>query len=137
MTRRGTSIVVMAVLLVLLAFPPSSHAQPVSSQNLMITKTEVIMDIRSDGSVGMFGSTTTANTVDYVSVRLDLQWWDGSGWVTIYRSPTYSRTDAFYVQGSNQYQLDRHGFFRLRGLHAAKDGTTSESTYTFTKTGTW
>jgi len=80
-----------------------------------------------DGTVDLFGETTTKTTVDKVTVKLYLQQWNGSTWVDIEASDTFSAYNYFYVNGSDRASVEPGYYYRTKGVHSASnDGTTEQ-----------
>lgn len=70
----------------------------------------------SNGTVTIYGETTSYGTVDYLDVEVFLQRWNGSSWVDV-TSRSYSDNSYFYVRGSSSITVTRGYSYRCRAVH--------------------
>ncbi len=82
----------------------------------------------SNGTVAIYGETTSYGTVDYLDVEVFLQRWNGSNWVDV-TSRTYSDSSYFYVRGSSSITVAKGYSYRCRAVHHAQNAG-SNSTQT-------
>lgn len=82
--------------------------------------------------VGVYGSTTGLQICDMVYLDIYLEYSeDGVSW-DYYDSWSYTATEASSLSRSFTYEVDGGYYYRLRGYHAAKEGSVKESTSTMT-----
>lgn len=82
----------------------------------------------SNGTVTIYGETTSYGTVNYLDVEVFLQRWNGSSWVDV-TSRTYSNNSYFYVRGSSSITVTRGYSYRCRAVHHVQNaGSTSTQT---------
>lgn len=86
--------------------------------------------------VNVFGSTTCNRTSDVVKVTLHLQRLVGNTWTTVYTLGPKTATNAVYVSNSKNYTITGGYYYRVKGSHSAKKGSTTESTASYTD-GLW
>ena len=84
------------------------------------------------GSISIYGSTSAYHTCDmlYLNIYLDRST-NGSSW-TNYKTWNYSKENASSLTKSFNTTVPTGYYYRLRGYHAAKEGSTKESTSTST-----
>lgn len=82
--------------------------------------------------VGIYGNTSPTQVCDmlYLDIYLE-QSEDGVDWY-YYDSWSYTATEASTLSRSFTYEVDGGYYYRLRGYHAAKEGSVKESTSTMT-----
>lgn len=82
--------------------------------------------------VGIFGSTDASQVCDmlYLDIYLE-QSEDGVDWY-YYDSWSYTATEVYTLSRSFTYEVEGDYYYRLRGYHAAKEGSVKESTSTMT-----
>ena len=83
-------------------------------------------------NVNVFGSTTCNRTSDVVKVTLYLQRLVGNTWTTVYTLGPKTATNAVYVSNSKNYTITGGYYYRVKGSHSAKKGSTTESTASYT-----
>ena len=87
-------------------------------------------------SVNMSGDTSCNRVSDEVKVTLYLQRLVGTSWSTVYTLGPKTATNAYYVSNSKNYTVTGGYYYRVKGTHSAKKGTTTESTSSYTD-GVW
>lgn len=94
------------------------------------------LTIKGTHYVNVFGSTDCNRTCDEVKVTLHLQRLTGNTWTTVYTLPTKTAKNASYVSNSQNYTITGGYYYRVKGSHTAKKGTTTETTASYTD-GLW
>jgi len=74
----------------------------------------------SNGTVTIYGETTSYGTVNYLDAEVFLQRWNGSSWVDV-TSRTYSNNSYFYVRGSSIITVAKGYSYRCRAVHHAQN----------------
>lgn len=89
-----------------------------------------IAQVGSEAKVRLSGYTIAQTTMDYVAVRVYLQKWDGSNWVTVVSYP-FENYSTDEVEGAYYYPVQRGYYYRAKGLHLARKGSVSEETVSY------
>ncbi len=92
----------------------------------------VKLGINGGGSISIYGSTTAYSTCDmlYLNIYLERST-NGTSWSS-YDSWSYTKASASSLTKSFNTTVPTGYYYRLRGYHAAKEGSTKESTSTAT-----
>lgn len=86
--------------------------------------------------VNVFGSTSCNRTSNEVKVTLHLQRLTGNTWTNVYTLGPKTATNTVYVSNSNNYTITGGYYYRVKGSHSAKKGSTTEVTASYTD-GLW
>lgn len=87
-------------------------------------------------NVNVSGNTSCNRTSDVVKVTLHLQRLVGNTWTTVYTLGPKTATNAVYVSNSKNYTITGGYYYRVKGSHSAKKGSTTEVTASYTD-GLW
>jgi hypothetical protein len=85
-----------------------------------------------NGSIGIYGGTTCTQTCDKVYLNIYLEQSKNGTDFYSYRSWEYTASNAAKLNKSFDYSVQKGYWYRLRGYHAAKEGSVKESTSTVT-----
>ncbi len=87
-------------------------------------------------TVLMVGATTALQSVDKIQVYTYLQRLKNGTWVNFYSGTPGIKYNAYYVSTSDTITVEGGYYYRTRGAHSAKEGSTTESMSSYTN-GMW
>lgn len=103
-------------------------SQTATSADVGIQATTLIIqwgsgiDVVAPRKLVLSGYTRTSKNVSTISVTLYVQRWDGSTWVDLPGSWSYSDQSVSYVSGYPAVTVFDSGYYRTRAVHYADDG---------------
>ncbi len=147
--QRLTQFLVLSVLIALLCFPtfasvgsavPANEARTSQPPSLGIVQSmdlggsyqfmrDAISSITNlqNGQVNIKGETIAVQYVDYISVKMYLQKWNGSSWNDVASSATYSDTNEYYIVAGENFSVQSGYYYRTRSHHTVTEGATTET----------
>lgn len=116
--------------------PSNGHLVPakdvgIEALELISFKNSFIAQSSSQEIVVVEGFTSSQFAVDYLTVTLYLERWNGSKWTTV-GSKTFSASNTSYVDGMYYTSVQKGERYRVKGYHSATNGNISEAVYTYT-----
>lgn len=83
-----------------------------------------------NGSISIYGSTTTNRAVQQIGVKLNLQYLSGGQWHTL-NNYSYNNYQSNYISGGRTMAVSRGYNYRVFAQHTSLDGGISESGNTY------
>lgn len=147
LSKKPRYVLVALLLCLSMLLPMGAYATPASDENeqdnsssstalfstdyLMMSEVDIAPGDQSDRLV-IQGKTYAYFNIDEVSVKLYLQYWNGSSWVDLDYAGEYKEINADYAEGRVTYIVDSGYTYRTKGIHTAKHGNKTESVTTYT-----